>query len=230
MHFLLLSSVLATAVTGAAIPDDPSTFDYEEQSALWQPAVGTNYQMILSGIVDPSVGTVAPSNVPIYDIDLFYTNKSTIDALHSQGKKVICYFSAGSSEDWRPDYNDFPASSKGPCLDGWAGERWLDTRDAGVFEVMKKRIALASQKGCDAIDPDNVDGYDNGSNFGLTQQDGVNYIKKLANEARSYGMSIGLKNAQSILPMVLDVIQFAVNEVRLSPLIFFPSKTVVARR
>jgi hypothetical protein len=215
MRFLVLSSALASAVSGAAIPADEPSFEASD-AAVWQPAVGTNYQMILTGAVDPSAGQIQPSNIPIYDVDLFYTNVSVISDLHAQGKKVICYFSAGSSEDWRPDYMDFPSSAKGPCLDGWAGERWLDTRDSGVFDVMKKRIALAAQKGCDGIDPDNVDGYDNGSNFGLTQADGVNYIKKLAQEARSYGMSIGLKNAQAILPSVINDIQYAVNEVRQS--------------
>jgi hypothetical protein len=203
MRSLFLSSALATAAIGAVIPDNPDT------TAVWQPAVGTNYQMILTNVVDPSAGTIQPSNIPIFDVDLFYTNKSAIDALHNQGKKVICYFSAGSSEDWRPDYMDFPSSDKGPCLSGWAGERWLDTRSSAVFDVMKKRIALAAEKGCDGIDPDNVDGYDNGSNFGMTQQDGINYIKKLAKEAHSYGMAMGLKNAQAILSGVVGDIQFA---------------------
>jgi endo-alpha-1,4-polygalactosaminidase (GH114 family) len=206
MRSLLLSPALATIALAAATPDDPS------QAAVWQPAVGTNYQMILTGIVDPSVGTINPSKVPIFDVDLFYTNKSTIDTLHEQGKKVICYFSAGSSEDWRPDYSSFTSADKGPCLSGWAGERWLDVRQANVVDVMKKRIALASQKGCDGIDPDNMDGYDNGSNFGLTQQDSITYFKKLATEAHSYGMAIGLKNAQSILPKLINDVQFAVNE------------------
>ena len=35
-------------------------------------------------------------NVMAYDIDLFDTNKSIIDALHKRSIKVICYFSAGS--------------------------------------------------------------------------------------------------------------------------------------
>jgi len=79
---------------GAVLPVDSSVVE------IWQPAVNTKYQMILKGVVDPTVGTVQPTDAPIYDIDLFYNPKSTIDWLHNQGKKVICYFSAGSSEDW----------------------------------------------------------------------------------------------------------------------------------
>jgi hypothetical protein len=206
MRSFLFSSIFATAVSAAALPDTSS------DQAVWQPAVGTPYQMILTGVIPDNTGTIQPSNIPVFDIDLFYTNKSAIDTLHAQGKKVICYFSAGSSEDWRPDYMDFPTADKGPCLDGWAGERWLNVRSSGVVAVMKKRIDLAAEKGCDAIDPDNVDGFSNGNSFSLSQQDSITYVRTLANYAHSLGMSTGLKNAQDILPSVMDVVQFAVNE------------------
>ena len=37
-------------------------------------------------------------------------------------------------------------------------------------------------------------------------------MRKLAAEAAKYGMSTGLKNAEEIIPSVIDVVQFAVNE------------------
>lgn len=76
--------------------------------------------------------------------------------MHAQGKKVICYYSAGSSENWRPDYKDFEQADMGSALEGWAGENWLNIRNANVLNVMKARIKMASEKGCDAIDPDNM--------------------------------------------------------------------------
>lgn len=168
--------------------------------------------MILTGVIPDNASTIQPANIPIFDVDLFYTNKSAIDTLQTQGKKVICYFSAGSSEDWRPDYVDFPIADKGPCLNGWAGERYLNIRTEGVFNVMQKRIQLAAEKGCDAIDPDNVDGFSNENSFSLTASDAITYVRKLANYAHSLGMGMGLKNSQTLLPSVMDVIQFAVNE------------------
>lgn len=103
---------------------------------------------------------------------------------------------------------------------------------------MAKRIKTAASKGCDALDPDNVDGYvstfsfteafprnlfpqvvgrmlttqanDNG--LGLTQEDTVDFIKFLSAEARGYNMSIGLKNAGAVIDRVKDVVDFAVNE------------------
>jgi hypothetical protein len=46
----------------------------------------------------------------------------------------------------------------------------------------------------------------------LTQQDSINYVKKLAGEAHAKGLAMGLKNAEAIIPFVASDIQFAVNE------------------
>jgi hypothetical protein len=190
-----------------------TAFAAPTSNEVWQPQVGTPYQMILTDVVDPTVETVQPAIAPIYDIDLFYHPKSTFNFLHFQGKKVICYFSAGSSEDWRPDYKDFPEEDKGPCYDGWAGERWLNIKSDGVFDVMKKRIDLAAEKGCDGIDPDNVDGWENEDiHFNLTKKDSVDYFKRMADYAHGLRLAVGLKNAQDMLDDVLGDAEFAVNE------------------
>jgi len=176
--------------------------------------VGAKIQMVLSSTISASGGLV-PSDVGIFDIDLFETPATTIEQLHSQGAKVICYFSAGTSEEWRPDYSSFTSADKGAGLPDWQGEKYLDLRSANVLDVMKKRIQMASQNGCDAIDPDNMDGYSNGGggfSNPLTQQDSANFVRALASEAAKYGISTGLKNAQAILASVRDVVQFAVNE------------------
>jgi hypothetical protein len=47
-------------------------------------------------------------------------------------------------------------------LDGWPGERWLRLGSENVRRIMKGRVELAGQKGCDGVDPDNVDGYVSG--------------------------------------------------------------------
>jgi hypothetical protein len=45
-----------------------------------------------------------------------------------------------------------------------------------------------------------------------TQEAAIAYMKKISDEAARYGMSTGLKNAQAIIPGVIDYIEFAVNE------------------
>ena len=147
-----------------------------------------------------------------YDVDLFDTPASTIAALHAAGRKVICYFSAGSFEDWRADAGQFPAVALGAALDGWPGERWLDTRAAGVRAVMRARMDLAVSKKCDAVDPDNVDGYTNGPGFPLTAATQLDYNEFLAAEAHARGLSVGLKNDLSQVASLADDFDFAVNE------------------
>jgi hypothetical protein len=148
----------------------------------------------------------------VYNIDLFDVPTATIDALKNQGRKVMCYFSAGSYENWREDAKDFPDSVLGRNLSGWPGERWLDIRSNVVLDIMKKRIALAAAKHCDAVDPDNVDGYSNNTGFDLTYQDGINYLTKLSQLAHEKGLAIGLKNNIEQISALSPIFDFAVNE------------------
>ncbi|KAF2814952.1 uncharacterized protein BDZ99DRAFT_377611, partial [Mytilinidion resinicola] len=151
-------------------------------------------------------------DVGIFDVDLFDTSNTTIAALKKQSKKVICYFSAGSYEPNRSDSKDFKSSDLGKVMDGWPDEKWLDIRTANVKSIMLKRIQLAADKGCDGIDPDNVDGFDNDNGFSLKASDATTFVKYLAGIAKSKNLAIGLKNALEIIPDVVDSIQFAVNE------------------
>lgn len=138
----------------------------EARAAPWQPAVGASWQIVLSNSLELNNGAasaVAPG-VDIYDIDLFDntaqgTDGSRIAALHAQGKRVICYFSAGTYEPNRPDSSKFTSADLGKELPDWPGEKWLKLSSANVRSIMSNRIAIASQMGCDGVDPDNVDGY-----------------------------------------------------------------------
>lgn len=126
----------------------------------WTPAVSSTWQIILNHppVVDSDASSTTP-NVSIFDIDLFDTPKETIQQLHILGKKVICYFSAGSYENWRPDAGEFKPEDLGHNLDGWPGEKWLKLSSDNVRRIMKERVNMASEKGCDGVDPDNVDAY-----------------------------------------------------------------------
>ena len=126
----------------------------------WVPSVSDTWQIILSHppILSSSETSTTP-NVSIFDIDLFDTPIETIQQLHAMDKRVICYFSAGSYEDWRPDASEFTKEDLGHDLDGWPGEKWLDLGSENVRRVMKSRVNLAKSKECDGVDPDNVDAY-----------------------------------------------------------------------
>jgi hypothetical protein len=151
---LLLPPVLLSTVFAAAIDRSNLTLSNTPSQTLWQPEFGSKWQIVLSSVVD--INKIVQDDVNVYDVDLADTPKETIQGLKDMGKKVICYFSAGTSEDWRVDYSSFLPDDKLSCMGDWKGERWLDVSKPHVFEVMKKRIQIASEKGCDAIDPDNM--------------------------------------------------------------------------
>jgi hypothetical protein len=173
----------------------------------WHPVPGTSWQIQLSGApVDTSF------DVQVYDLDLFDNAASVISTLKAKGKKVICYFSAGSYEDWRPDASKFPKAVQGSPLDGWPGEWWLDVRAQAVRDLMAARMDLAVQKGCDGVDPDNVDGYTNKPGFPLTASDQIDYNRFLADAAHARGLAVGLKNDIDQIPDLVASFDWAINE------------------
>lgn len=156
--------------------------------ALWRPAPGTSWQWQLAGTIDDTL------DVKMYDIDLFDAPDAVLAGLRARGVKIVCYFSAGSHEDWRPDAGQFPRAVIGRPLDDWPGERWLDIRAGAVRARMIARLDRASARGCDGVEPDNVDGYANQSGFPLTATDQLDFNRFLAREAHARGLSVGLKN------------------------------------
>ncbi|KAI8665194.1 hypothetical protein LRP88_12771 [Fusarium phalaenopsidis] len=221
----LINSVtllVASSVPILAIPSNTNTAGIEALSLrgvttrkeLWKPKVGTTWQIILSEVIKIPKGGAKnlKPNVPIYDVDLFENSKETFDALHKAGKYVICYFSAGSWENWRDDRKSFQKKDLGKTLSGWPDEKYVNINSPSVRAIMAKRIKLAAAKGCDAIDPDNLDGYQADNGLGLTEADTISYVKFLSKEAAKYRMTTGMKNGGSITKQVLPHVGFCINE------------------
>jgi hypothetical protein len=148
----------------------------------------------------------------MYDVDLFETPPSTIDALHASGRVVICYFSAGSHEDWRPDQGDVPGAALGTALGDWPGERWQNVRRLDVRALMTKRLDRATAARCDGVEPDNVDGYANDNGFGLTAADQLDFNRFLAREAHYRHLSVGLKNDLDQIKELVDGFDWMLSE------------------
>jgi hypothetical protein len=104
--------------------------------------------------------------------------------LHDAGKKVICYVSTGSWEEYRPDAGDFPADAIGKDYEGWPGEKWLDIRHYEKFaDIMQARFDLAKSKGCDGIDADNMQNYqeeNTGFEFNAERSIGLQHLAEPA--------------------------------------------------
>jgi hypothetical protein len=175
---------------------------------VWRPAIGARWQWQLTGLpLDLSV------DAEVYDIDAFETAAATVDALHSRGRRVICYVNAGGWEDWRPDASRFPTDVIGKPLDGWPGERWLDIRRLDVLApLMEARLDMCQDKGFDAVEPDNIDGYINDTGFALSASDQLRFNRWLADTAHDRGMSIGLKNDLDQIGDLLAHFDWALSE------------------
>lgn len=188
----------------------------------WKPAPKDTWLWDLDNAVvpAPTVNGAGPSNysAAIYDVDMFRSTPAQIQAYHAAGKKVVCYISAGSFEPGRPDAKSFdPAcycgagigiNSDGSCasssphkMDGWV-EWWFDlggSCQAGVMQALTARVQLAQQKGCDAIEIDNIDAYDNATGWSVTQADEYAFVMALAKAAHENCMGIFFKNGGKML-------------------------------
>ena len=198
----LVSSLVVASSLGAASAD-PSKFSFK-------PNAGASWNIELMNV--PKAAQADDKDFHIWDFDMADAPKSLIETFHAKGHPVICYFSAGSWEKWRQDADQSPKAALGEVMDGWTNERWVDTRNSGVRALMKKRIEQAAAKGCDGVDPDNIDGYENDTGFKLTRDDGVDYARFLAETAHDAGMAFGLKNGGAIVKGVVDVSERCVNE------------------
>lgn len=172
----------------------------------WKPVAGLSWQwQIGGGTIDPTLA------VNVFDID-WEEDASVVAQLHQASKKVICYVSVGSWEDWRPDASAFPAAVLGKDYPGWPGEKFVDIRAQALRDIMAKRLDVCKSKGFDAVEPDNMDVFSSGSGFPLTQADGVDYAKWLATECHTRGMGIVQKNASEITANIQSVYDGALTE------------------
>jgi Glycoside-hydrolase family GH114 len=173
----------------------------------WHPTIGLSWQwQIGNNDIDTSIET------DVYDVDL-YVDQSIIDELHAKGRKVICYISVGSWEDWRPDKDKFPPEVLGKDYDGWPGEKWLDVRQMDkLAPIMLGRLDLCKSKGFDAVEPDNMEIHGNDTGFPLTYQDQLQYALWLADEAHKRGLAIGDKNAPDQVKDLVEHFDFAITE------------------
>ena len=176
------------------------------QGDWYRPGVAATWQWQLQGAVNTSY------DVEVYDIDLFDALPAVTQELLGAGRRVICYFSAGSFEDFRPDADQFLATDLGNPLGDFPDERWLDIRSPNVHKIMRARLDIAVQKSCDGVEPDNVDGFTNDTGFPLTATDQLAFNRFLANEARMRGLAVALKNDLDQIPDLVAYFDFSVNE------------------
>lgn len=147
----------------------------------------------------------------VYDIDGEQNSAETVAALHAMGKKVICYIDTGVYESYRDDawkFQQLQPRIWGKPDGDWEDSYWLDIRRVDELEpIMKARMQMCRDKGFDAIEPDEIDAWENSldpdtglpsaangeTGFAITYADQLAYNRKLAQWAHELGMSIGQK-------------------------------------
>ena len=154
--------------------------------------------------------------VMAYDIDGMDNSPAEVALLHRAGKHVICYVDVGTWENWRNDASRFPRSLLG-VDNGWPGERWLDVRRLTALEpIMRARMRVCKAKGFDAVEPDNIDGWENTTGFRISASQQLAYDRWVARTAHSLGMAVFEKNdpeqAQVLQPSFDGVLDEQCNE------------------
>ena len=183
---------------------DMSAYDRNDR---WSPEPGTQWQWQLAGT--PAL----EPDIDVYGMDGQETTDVEVQNFTDRGLRTICYLSAGTLENWRPDADRFPDTVVGKQMDDWDGESWLDVRQLDILlPIMAARIDDCARKGFDAVEADNVDGYANDTGFPVSAQDQLRYNRALAKLAHERGLSIALKNNVEQIPQLEPHFDFAINE------------------
>lgn len=133
-------------------------------------------------------------------VDLNFCSDYDMGRLKVIGSKAIAYTSA-HWEEWRPDKDEFPAAAMGKKIyDG--GENYIDTSNATIRALMKKRMELAKQRGFHGIVFDNVDFTGKDTGFKSDRAAVLDYQQFLAKTAHGLGLKFALKNAADYLPEI----------------------------
>ncbi|HEY6731085.1 MAG TPA: endo alpha-1,4 polygalactosaminidase [Solirubrobacterales bacterium] len=194
-----LAVVLALALLGLAPNAEAKRWLPQPTTAPWQ------WQ--LQGKIDTSVPA------PVYEVDGFETPAATVAKLHRQGRKAICYLDVGAWERYRPDADRYPRSVLGNVYFGYPDERWLDIRRIDLLTpILRDRFEICARKGFDAVEPDNLAGYENRTGFPLSGRDQLRFNRWVAREVRRRGMSVALKNDPAQVKQLVGDFDFAVVE------------------
>jgi hypothetical protein len=165
------------------------------------------WQYQLQGAIDRS------NPARVFDVDGAETPAATVRALKRDGRYAVCYLSAGTYENFRADSKRFPAVTLGRPVEGYGNERWLDIRRLDLIApVLRDRMRVCARKGFDAVEPDNVDGYDNRTGFPLRRRDALRFTRWLASTAHRLGLAVGLKNSSGLAGAMAGRFDFAVVE------------------
>jgi hypothetical protein len=206
---LLLSAVFAAAPSTAAASTATTCPPMQRNAAgIWKATPTTApWQWQLQGKIDTGVPAC------VFDVDGFETPRATVAALRRSGRVAICYLDVGSWERYRPDAKRFPRSVIGRRYEGFPDERWLDIAHFHRFApILERRFRLCARKGFDAVEPDNLAGFENRTGFPLTAADQLRFNRWVAARVHALGLAVALKNDPQQVSALRPRFDFAIVE------------------
>ena len=132
----------------------------------------------------------------MYDVDLTRRPQRVVDALHAQGPAGGLLPERGLVRAGAPGRGGVPGRRRSASR--WTASPTSAGSTCAALDVLgpllEARMDLCRDKGFDAVEADNVDGYANRTGFPLTAADQLRFNRFLAAAAHARGLSIGLKN------------------------------------
>lgn len=211
--FALIALALAAALYGSGARA-------EAAAPTWKPLTpGTSWNWQLDGrAANASMLDALANPKKMLDIDLDATSAAEVARLKAKGIYVVCYTEVGSYNTQRADAAEFRKVPGliGKQMDGFEDEYWIDVRKTdALMPIMTARLDKARAKGCDGVEPDLDDSFNQGeenTGFDLTLEDSLYYLQLLVDAAHARGLSMGLKNGPEMAPYAAVFADWALNE------------------
>jgi hypothetical protein len=182
----------------------------------WVPSLGNqpwqwelSHPLSLTSVRDLGTGDTLPDGRPappptVYDIDGIINPPSTVSALHTAGKHVVCYIEVGAAgnyysaaaEGLRTTYYQQlqTAGLFGHKVPGYP-ERYLDIRSPKTVRIIEAMIGQQCEaKGFDAVETDIDEEYNDPSGLPLSKAVQEAYMTKLADYMHGLGLGWWIKN------------------------------------
>jgi len=142
-----IASLAACADNRHGEPQSP------EPPFVWQPPLGTSFDMRNAPLVANDVEPTTPGTSAIF-VDAWATSDATIVALQSKGYAVVARLAVGTIREDAFDFMSVPSQLVGELHPDGDGRRWLDVRArVALLSVVGARFDLLKSKGFDAIAP-----------------------------------------------------------------------------
>jgi hypothetical protein len=169
-----------------------------------EPAPGLTWQVQRLVPIDATV------EAEIFGVPMFATDAATVASLQGEGRRVICWFSAGIST-WNDPDRGIVLPATGPDIVPGQPERWMDLGSPIVRDAMLVRLDQAVALGCDAVEPGDIDGYLVDSGLPLTRDGTVEFAAWLAEGAHARGLAIALNDGNELASELASSVDFAMD-------------------